>query len=157
MNSIVNIALVSKTHDLLLRIYSKLDMLSPVANLGLRIWVGMVFFKSGMTKISTWDSTIFLFEYEYAVPFLPPETAAIMAVIVELSLPVFLILGLAGRLSAIALFTFNIIAVLSYPDLNAAGLRDHQVWGLMLLIPLLQGPSKLSLDHLIQKFWLKKQ
>lgn len=155
MNNIANSAIVIKAYDIIRPIYAKLDMASPVANLALRLWVAVVFFKAGMTKIGTWDSTIFLFEYEYAVPLLPPEIAAMMAVAIELSLPVFLVLGLAGRLAAFVLFMFNIMAVVSYPDLNAIGIKDHQIWGLMLLVPLLAGPGKLSVDHLISKY-LKK-
>ena len=56
-----------------------------------------------------------------------------------------------GRFSAIVLFLFNIMAVISYPDLNPAGLVQHQMWGIMLLVPLLQGPGKLSIDHLIAR------
>jgi putative oxidoreductase len=52
-------------------------------------------------------------------------------------------LGLRGRFSAIVLFVFNIVAVVSYPSLMDAGIRDHQVWGLMLLVIALHGPGKL--------------
>jgi len=142
-------ALVSKVLSWVIPFYRKLDWLSPLSILGLRLWVAMVFFKSGLTKINSWDSTLYLFEYEYAVPLLSPEIAAYMGTAAELSLPILLAFGLAGRFGAIALFVFNITAVLSYPDLNAAGIRDHQVWGLMLLVPLLHGPGKLSIDHLL--------
>ena len=53
--------------------------------------------------------------------------------------------------TAFVLFVFNIIAVVSYPDLGDVGLRDHQTWGLLLLVTLLHGPGKLSLDHLIAR------
>jgi putative oxidoreductase len=142
---------VNKVTGWVLPVYAKLDWLSPVAILAIRLWVGWVFFKSGLTKISSWDSTLYLFEYEYSVPLLPPEMAAYLGTAAELSLPVLLAFGIAGRFGAIALFIFNITAALSYPDLNAAGLRDHQVWGIMLLVPLLFGPGKLSLDYLLCK------
>lgn len=143
--------LVKKILSWVIPVYAKLDGLSPLSILGLRLWVAWVFFKSGLTKINSWDSTLYLFEYEYAVPLLSPEIAAYMGTAAELSLPILLAFGLAGRFGAIALFIFNIIAVLSYPDLNAAGIRDHQVWGLMLLVPLLHGPGKLSIDYLLCK------
>jgi len=143
--------LIEKVLNLVSMVYVKLDVLAPLGNLALRLWVANVFFKSGLTKIKSWDSTMYLFEYEYAVPLLPPETAAMLGAAAELALPVLLVLGLAGRFGAIALFLFNIIAVISYPDLNAAGIRDHQVWGVMLLIPMLMGPGKLSIDHFINK------
>lgn len=124
---------------------------APIADLAVRIWVGLVFFQSGLTKIASWDSTLYLFENEYHVPVLPPVAAAWLGTGAELVLPVFLVLGLAGRLSAAALFAFNIVAVLSYPDLGEIGLRDHQVWGLMLLVTLCHGAGKLSVDHLVRR------
>lgn len=127
------------------------DYLAPVLDLAIRIWVGMVFFQSGLTKIQSWDTTLSLFENEYAVPLLPTELAAYLGTATELVFPVLLVLGLGGRLSAAVLFVFNIIAVLSYPDLGEVGIKDHQYWGLLLLIPLLHGPGKISIDHFIRR------
>lgn len=125
--------------------------LAPVLDLAIRIWVGMVFFQSGLTKILSWDTTLSLFENEYAVPLLPPQLAAYMGTAAELVLPFFLVLGLGGRLSAAALFVFNIIAVVSYPDLGEVGIKDHQYWGLLLLVALLHGPGKISVDHFLRR------
>jgi putative oxidoreductase len=122
-----------------------------VVDLGVRLFIASVFFKSGLTKIATWSSTISLFENEYAVPLLPPEIAAFLGTGVELVFPVLLVLGVGARFSAIVLFVFNTIAVVSYPDLGDVGLRDHQTWGLLVLVILLHGPGKLSLDHLIAR------
>jgi putative oxidoreductase len=104
-----------------------------------------------MTKIANWQSTLFLFQYEYQVPLLPYEIAAYLGTAAELVLPVFLALGLAGRLSALALFAFNIVAVISYPGLNAAGQMQHLMWGLMLLMPMVHGPGKFSVDYLLRQ------
>ena len=125
--------------------------LAPMLDLAIRIWVGMVFFQSGLTKIQSWDTTLSLFENEYAVPLLPPQLAAYMGTAAELALPIFLVLGLGGRLSAAALFVFNIVAVLSYPDLGEVGIKDHQYWGLLLLIALLHGPGRISIDHFVRR------
>ena len=70
---------------------------------------------------------------------------------VELIFPVLLVLGLGSRFAAFVLFVFNIIAVISYPDIGEVGLRDHQMWGLLLVVTLLHGPGALSLDHLIAR------
>ena len=80
-----------------------------------RLWVSWVFFNSGLTKIASWDSTLYLFEYEYHVPLIPWELAAYMGTAAELVLPVFMVLGLFTRPMAAILFVFNIIAVVSYP------------------------------------------
>jgi putative oxidoreductase len=135
----------------------ELNFLSPIIDLALRLWVGMAFFKSGLTKIDSWDSTLFLFANEYHVPLLQPELAAYLGTAAELTLPVLLVLGLGGRFAAAALFIFNIIAVISYPELGEVGLKDHQVWGLMLLVTLLHGPGRLSIDHLLRPLLLGRR
>ena len=128
-----------------------LNLASPLVDLGVRLWLVNVFFTSGMTKIANWDSTLSLFENEYAVPLLPPEIAAYAGTAAELALPVFLFFGLGTRMVAIALFIFNIVAATSYPDLSPIGLKDHQVWGLLILVTIVHGPGKLSLDCWIQR------
>jgi putative oxidoreductase len=126
-----------------------LDAASPVLDLGIRLYVASVFLQSGLTKIANWDSTLSLFENIYAVPLLPPALAALLGTGVELCFPVLLALGLGSRFAAAVLFVFNIVAVVSYPDLGDVGLKDHHLWGVLLLITLLHGPGRLSLDHLL--------
>lgn len=128
-----------------------LDTLSPAVDLVIRLWVANVFWKAGLTKLASWPSTLALFSYEYQVPLLSPELAAWLGTAVELSMPVLLMLGLGTRFAAAVLFVFNIIAVISYPDLNEVGLKDHQYWGLLLLLPLLHGPGRLSIDHYLRR------
>lgn len=129
-----------------------LEFLAPVGDLGLRLWVAEVFWRAGLTKIQSMDSTVALFTYVYHVPLLSPEVAAYLGTAIEITVPVLLALGLAGRLSAGFLFIYNIIAVISYPGLSAGGLEHHQVWGLMLLVLTLRGPGALSLDRLLERF-----
>ncbi|WP_158162129.1 DoxX family protein [Grimontia hollisae] len=131
---------------------SALKPLVPVLLLVSRLWVAWVFFKSGQTKIASWDSTLFLFEYEYQVPLIPWEVAAYLGTAAELILPVFLALGLLTRPAAFALFAFNIIAVVSYPALWPKGFFDHQMWGVMLLVTMIWGPGLAAFDN-----WLKKR
>jgi putative oxidoreductase len=128
-----------------------LNRLAPAVDLAIRWIVAGVFFKSGLTKIASWDSTLALFENEYHVPLLPPEAAAFLGTGVELIFPVLLVAGLGARFAAAVLFAFNIVAVISYPDLGEVGLMNHQTWGLLLLVTLLHGPGALSLDHWIGK------
>lgn len=119
---------------------------APLVDLGLRLYVAKVFFDSGLVKIQSWSSTLMLFEYEYAVPLLPPAMAAYLGTAAELTLPVLLALGLAGHFAALALFLFNIVAVISYPDLSEVGLQNHMYWGMLLAYLAVHGPGKLSLD-----------
>ena len=122
----------------------------PLLLLFCRLWVAWVFFNSGLTKIASWDSTLFLFEYEYQVPILPWELAAYMGTAAELLLPVFLALGLLSRPMAAILFVFNIIAVVSYPVLWDKGFYDHQLWGLMILNVVVWGPGVISADKVLR-------
>ncbi|MEZ8826782.1 DoxX family protein [Vibrio amylolyticus] len=124
----------------------------PLLLLFCRLWVAWVFFNSGLVKIASWDSTLYLFEYEYVVPLLPWELAAYMGTAAELILPVFLALGLFTRPMAAILFVFNITAVVSYPLLWERGFFDHQLWGLMILINVVWGAGPLSVDK-----WLKQK
>ena len=135
------------------RMYGKvaatIDRLQPLFALGLRIYVARVFFLSGLTKLHDWNITLALFQNEYHVPFLPPAVAAALGTCAELSLPILLFAGFGTRFAAVALFAFNIVAAISYPDLSPAGVKDHILWGALLLVLFFYGPGKLSLDHLI--------
>ena len=133
-----------------------LDAISPLFDLTVRLWVAWAFFKSGLVKIQSWDSTLMLFEYEYNVPLLSPQLAAWAGTAAELALPVLVALGIASRFSALALFLFNAVAVYAYSSFlfsgeGAAGLQQHILWGTMLLITVFHGPGKLSVDHLLCK------
>ncbi|HEY5716215.1 MAG TPA: DoxX family protein [Psychromonas sp.] len=124
---------------------------TPLLLLFTRLWVANVFLKSGYLKITTWDSTLYLFEEEYQVPFIPWQWAAYLGTAAELILPIFLILGLLTRPMAAVLFVFNIMAVISYPALWEGGFYDHQLWGLMILINIVWGAGQISMDQLLKK------
>jgi putative oxidoreductase len=128
------------------RFEKALQMLAPGVDLAVRFYIAWVFFKSGLLKIQSWESTLALFEYEYAVPLLPPHLAAVFGTAAELGLPVLLALGLAGRFAALALFVFNIVAVISYPDLSDVGRQHHFYWGALLAMLAVHGPGLLSAD-----------
>jgi len=147
----MNSSFVARVTGILRPAVRVLDFLTPLGDLVIRLWVAQAFWMSGLTKIQSFDTTIQLFENEYQVPLLPPVVAAYAGTFTELFFPLLLALGLGGRFAALVLFVFNIIAVISYPELNPAGLFQHQAWGLALLIVLLHGPGKLSLDHLISR------
>ena len=139
------------------RTITGINFLSPLLDLGLRLWVARVFWQSGMVKLQSWDSTLMLFEYEYAVPILPFDVAAYLATGVELAAPVMLLLGLGSRVGALALFVLNYVAAISYPDINIAGIKDHLLWGTMLAVTFFHGPGKISVDHFLRdRFFLKK-
>lgn len=126
-----------------------------ILSLALRLYVGGVFFKSGLTKVSDWSITLALFRDEYHVPLLPPELAAVMGATGELGLPILLFAGLLSRPAALGLFFVNLMAVISYPQLFAfecpAAVNDHFYWGILLLALAAFGPGKFSLDAMLGK------
>jgi putative oxidoreductase len=145
---------VSNLLHILRAVRGGLVLSQPVALLLARLYVAQVFFLSGLTKIRDWSTTVALFTDEYHVPFLPPEVAAAMGAGGELVLPVLLALGLGGRFAAAGLFVMNIVAVISYTDITPAGVHQHNLWGALLLMLVLWGPGKLSLDCTwLKRFW----
>jgi len=112
----------------------------------LRLAVATVFWNSAMTKLDDWNAAVTLFAEEYKVPLLPPEVAAYIAVSVELSMPVLLVLGLLTRAAALVLLGMTtVIEVFVYPQ----AWPTHIQWAGMLLVLLCRGPGALSLDHLL--------
>jgi putative oxidoreductase len=120
----------------------------------IRVYVAWVFLKSGMHKISDWELTLTLFEYEYQVPLLNFELAAYLATFGELVFPVILIAGFATRFTAIALSFVNLMAVISYYATLAkgAGLVWHYLWGTMLFVNVIYGAGFFSVDQ-----WIKSK
>jgi len=114
-----------------------------------RVIVGIVFFKSGLTKIDGFSiapSTFVLFENEYQVPLIPPDIAAYMATAAELTMPLLLWAGLFSRLAATPLLIMTIvIETFVYP----LAYETHGLWATALLLIMIWGPGKVSLDYLL--------
>jgi putative oxidoreductase len=131
------------------RVFNPLQ--SPFA-LGARLYVSWQFLQSGFIKITTWDSTLYLFENEYHAPWLSAHNAAVAGTFGELFFPALLVIGFLGRLSALGLFVVNAMAVISYSHVllaegSEAALGQHVLWGTLLLVLMVYGPGKLSVDH----------
>ena len=114
-----------------------------------RIAIAPTFFISGQLKVEGFavtDSTIFLFEHEFGLPM--PVVAAHLAALAENVLPVLLVVGLATRLSAIALFAMTIVIQMVAPG---GFWNFHILWFFVLLYVAARGPGCVSLDHFIAK------
>ena len=130
-----------------------LDKLQPLLLLGFRVYVAQVFVRSGLTKTRDWSNTVALFTGEYHVPILPPAVAAALGTATELSMPILLVLGLASRFASGVLFVFNIVAVVSYYAalVQTGGIKDHILWGTMLLALTIFGPGKIAVDTWLER------
>lgn len=133
--------LVATARDLAGRIPH--DLIALVARLG----IAGVFWQSGQTKVEGWhlsDSALYLFENEYRLPLVDPWLAAHMAAFAEHLFPALLVLGLASRLSALALLAMTlVIQVFVYPG----AWPTHATWAACLLLLIAGGPGRLSIDH----------
>ena len=78
--------------------------------------LAQVFWSSAQTHLANWQTTLFLFDTDYRLPFLPPVLAAYMAVAVELVVPALLLLGLATRFATLVIFGMTlVIEIFVYP------------------------------------------
>lgn len=133
----------------------------PLALLLMRLWVAIAFWRAGVVKFTDPASTQMLFESLYHVPLLAPGIAAVLGTWIELVAPWLLGLGIAGRATALFLFIYNLIAVISYPDLwphgfwsglmSVGDFTDHKVWAMMLLAVVAWGPGTWSVDGILGK------
>src|SRR5215467_11994948 len=125
-----------------------------ILQLGMRIGVGMVFFNAGLLKYNSFELAVKLFEDEYKVPVLAPAVAARIAMINELTTSTLLMLGLATRLATLPLLgMISVIQIFVYPS----AWPDHVLWGSILIFLLTHGPGALSVDYLIERYFLKRR
>jgi putative oxidoreductase len=124
-----------------------------VIQLAMRIAVGAVFFNSGLLKINSWEFAIKLFQDEYKVPLLDPVWAARLGTFNELTFSVLLVVGLATRIATLPLLgMIVVIQTFVYPQ----AWTEHLLWASILVFLLTRGPGELSLDQLIERWFLKE-
>jgi len=126
---------------------------TDLVQLALRLGLAGIFWASARTKVSEdlsiSDSTYFLFEEEYQLPFLPVDIAVPLTTYAEHLLPILLLVGFATRLSALGLFAMTlVIQIFVYPS---AFMSTHLGWFAMALAVMSFGPGRWSLDHLIAR------
>ena len=148
------VSTVSRLNASLAKVLNHLQ--SPFALIA-RAYVSWQFLKSGYLKLSSWDSTLYLFQNEYHTPVLTPHAAAVAGTFGELFFPTLLVLGLAARFGAIGLFAVNAMAVISYRQVLLAegfeaALAEHVLWGAVIAFLAVYGAGKLSVDQ-----WLRSR
>jgi len=123
------------------------DLIALVA----RLSIAAVFWQSGQTKVEGWmlsDNALYLFENEYKLPLIDPWLAAHLAAFAEHFFPILLVIGLASRLSALALLGMTlVIEIFVYPD----AWPTHGTWAACLLFIAARGPGLFSLDAVIAR------
>ncbi len=143
--------MIAKFTDIYLKLLQILGkFFAPLLMLLLRFWMARIFWYSGLTKISDWQSTIFLFKNEYKVPVIPPELAASLSTMVELSCPILLITGFATRLATLPMLAMTFVIQFTYEYSN-----EHYYWAMLLASILIYGPGPIAVDNLIKKKIIK--
>lgn len=131
-------------------------LMAPVA---LRIALAMPFLMSGMTK---WDGFLqlaptasYLFEDEFKLHIFgqlydmpTPDLMALLDGFAEIVLPILLIVGLATRLSALALLVMTGVIQLVVPE---GWVNFHLPWAALAIAIIAIGPGPASLDRLISQ------
>ncbi|MGE3739737.1 MAG: DoxX family protein [Geminicoccaceae bacterium] len=143
-------------------LYRRLDQLvasipHSIGLLALRVSIAIPFWRSGLTK---WDGFLnlssgarYLFEQEFklhilgqAISYPFPLTAAFLAGIGEIALPILLVLGLGTRFAALGILVMTLVIQLTIPD----GLINfHLPWAAMALALMAFGGGRLSLDNIV--------
>ncbi len=127
------------------QVFNLLDKTQPSFWLLIRVWIAYIFFMSGLTKIEDFEVTLFLFENEYAVPFISPYFAALSATFFELVCPVALVLGIAVRFAVLPLLVMTAVIQFSYQEHI-----QHYYWAIFLIGLLVHGAGKWSMDYFLQ-------
>lgn len=130
-----------------------------------RFALASVFWLSGQTKIegfqlnllsgqwhlgwpSLKDSTLVLFQHEYALPLLPYTVAAYLAATAEHVLPLLLLSGLTTRLAALGILVMTlVIEIFVYPDAYAT----HATWAALAILLMMKGGGYFSLDRVLSR------
>ena len=148
-------------------------VVEPVNLLVIRFWMGLIFLRSADTKVTgeglfglpetvsflgvqfpliplpyqVTDTAYMLFEYEYNVPYLSPEFAALSATFFEIIFAWMLFVGLGGRIAAFGLLFMTLVMHLTYQAHDL-----HYLWMLLLMVVVSRGSGCLSLDS-----WVRRQ
>lgn len=105
-----------------------------------------VFVRSGTQKLSDWSSTLLLFQNEYHTPVLPPVMAAYVATTLEIGCSSLIMVGLLTRASTLMLLGMTAtIQLFIYPE----AWPTHIQWLAFMIVLVLRGPGRLSLDALL--------
>ena len=105
-----------------------------------------VFIRSGTQKLLDWNSTLLLFQNEYHTPVLPPDVAAYTATTLEIGCSSLILVGLLTRVSTLLLLGMvAVIQAFIEPD----AWPTHIQWLAFMIVLILRGPGRISLDALI--------
>ena len=114
-----------------------------------RVALADVFWRSAESHLASWQTTLYMFQNSFRLPFLPPTPAAYITIAIELVVPPLLILGLATRFASLVIFGMTlVIEIFVFPQ----AWPTHIQWAAMMLVLMAYGAGPLSLDWLIRRW-----
>lgn len=139
--------MLDKASKHIAHIYNWLDCYAtPFVELYCRVYIALIFWKSGSLALQDWDATIYLYQYDFHIPYVHYTLAAALDVGIEIVASVLLAAGLVGRLAALSLFCTTLLMQLTYRQMDT-----HILWMLILALIFVRGPGKFSIDYFLQK------
>ncbi len=119
-------------------------MFGPLLDLLIRLWLAGIFWASGMVKLQSWTTALYLSAHEYPVSWLDPVTAAWLGETIEIVCPPLLVVGLATRFAALPMLILSLVIQFSYQALD-----QHLFWAMLFGWFVVKGAGPISLDALI--------
>ncbi len=125
---------------------SILVVIFPIVDVLARIGAGETFLVSGMLKVGDWPLAMELSRPEYALGWLDPEKAALLAAGVELTGSILFMLGLLTRPTAAVMLALSLAAQFSYRMVDA-----HLLWAALFAWYVVFGAGPISIDAAIAR------
>jgi NADH dehydrogenase/putative oxidoreductase len=97
---------------------------APLLDVFIRLWLAGIFWASGMVKLQSWTTALYLSAHEYPVSWLDPVTAAWLGEAVEIVCPPLLVFGLATRFAALPMLILSLVIQFSYQAHSVDHRRD---------------------------------
>jgi uncharacterized membrane protein YphA (DoxX/SURF4 family) len=119
-------------------------MVAPLLDLFIGLWLAGIFWASGMVKLQSWTTALYLSAHEYPVSWLDPVTAAWLGETIEIVGPPLLMFGLATRFAALPMLILSLVIQFSYQALD-----QHLFWAILFGWFVVKGAGPISLDALI--------
>jgi uncharacterized membrane protein YphA (DoxX/SURF4 family) len=116
----------------------------PLLDLFIRLWLAGIFWASGMVKLQSWTTALYLAAHEYPVSWIDPITAAWLGETIEIVCPPLLVFGLATRFAALPMLILALVIQFSYQALD-----QHLFWAILFGWFVVKGAGPISLDALI--------
>lgn len=135
--------------------------LQPFVDLFARVWVAHLFLQQVLQHIHYWPSYIFVFQSYFHHTMINPVVALNLLTFLECVTPIFLVLGLGGRIpilmSFLILMYYGVINPFIWTSMGYLKLQTFYLYGIILVLLMTHGSQLFSLDRLISYIIRKRK